>query len=64
MEEDAQIETATDLVIREVRRKKDVDGAALQKAFDIARDIQVPAEVCWNKMCLTLPFRVLMITRY
>jgi len=44
-EEDAQVEAATDLVSREVKRKKVVDVAALQKVLEIAKNSEVPAEV-------------------
>jgi len=44
-EEDAQVEVATDLVSREVKRKKAADVAALQKVLEIAKNIEVPAEV-------------------
>ena len=43
-EEDKEIETESDLITREVKRKKVVDAAALQKALEIAKDIEVPAE--------------------
>ena len=42
-EKDAEIEVASDMVTREVRRKKAAD--ALQQAREIAEDIEVPAEV-------------------
>ena len=41
-EEDAEIEVATNLVTREVRKKKVVDAAALHQAREIAKDIEVP----------------------
>lgn len=41
MEEDAQIEAATELVTGEVKRKKD---AYLQKALEISKDLGVPTE--------------------
>jgi len=44
MEEEEEVEAATKLVPREVRRKKAVDVAALQKALEIARNIEVPSE--------------------
>ena len=39
------IEAATELVTREVRRKKAADAAALQKALEIVKEIEVPANV-------------------
>jgi len=44
-EEDAQVEAASDLVTREVKRKKAADAAALQKVLEIAKNIEVPVEV-------------------
>jgi hypothetical protein len=38
-----QIVAVAGLVTREVKRKKAEDAAALQKALEIARDIEVPA---------------------
>ena len=40
-----EVEEATKIVAREVRRKKEVDVAALEKALQLAKDIEVPAEV-------------------
>jgi len=50
-EEDAQIEAATDLVSREVKRKKVADAAALQKVLEIAKNIKVPAEMLMKESC-------------
>jgi len=44
-EEDSQVEAATDLVSRDVKRKKVVDIVALQKVLEIGKNIEVPAEV-------------------
>jgi len=44
IEEEEQIEVATNLVTREVRRKKATEEATLQKAREIAQEIGVPAE--------------------
>jgi kynureninase len=38
------VKAATGLVTREVKRKKVADAAALQKALEIAEDIEVPIE--------------------
>jgi len=45
IKEDAQVEAATDLVTREVIKKKVFDVAALQQALEIAKEIEVPVEV-------------------
>jgi len=45
IEEEEEIETATGLVTREVKRRRDSDEAALQKALEIVREIEVPPEV-------------------
>jgi len=42
--EEEQIEAATNLVIREVRRKKAAEEATLQKAKEIAHEMGAPAE--------------------
>jgi len=44
IEEEDQIEAATNLVTREIRRKKVVEEATLQKANELAQEIGVPAE--------------------
>jgi len=44
-EEDNQVEAATDLVTREVKRKKVVVEVSLQRAHDIVEQINNPAEV-------------------
>jgi len=43
--EEEDIEEATEIVSREVRRKKEVDAAALEKALQLGKEIEVPAEV-------------------
>jgi len=40
-----EIEEARKIVSREVRRKKEVDVASLEKAIQLAKEIEVPAEV-------------------
>ena len=42
--EEEQIEAATNLVIREVRRKKAAEEPTLQKAKEIAHEMGAPAE--------------------
>jgi len=43
-EEEDQIEAATDLVTRELKRKKATEEATVQKADELAQEIGVPAE--------------------
>jgi len=61
-EEDDQIKAATDLVTREVRRKKVVDVAALQKVLEIAKDIEVPAEVLLKESTVEAAHKVIELT--
>jgi len=49
MEEDDQIEAATDLVTREVRRKKVADVVSLKRALEIAKDTDISTEVLLKK---------------
>ena len=49
-EEEEDIEAATGLVTREIRRKRAAEEAALEKALDIAKDIEVPAEVLLKEL--------------
>jgi len=42
--EEEDIDEATELVSRVVKRKKEVDAAALEKALQLAKEIEVPAE--------------------
>jgi len=43
--EEEEIEEATEIVSREVRRKKEDDVVALEKVLQLAKEIEVPAEV-------------------
>jgi len=45
MEEEEEVENASQLVIREGKKKKAIDVAALEKALQIAKEIVVPTEV-------------------
>ena len=45
MEEEEQVKAATEFVTREVRGKKAADAVALEKALEIEKEIEVPAEV-------------------
>ena len=42
-EEIEGVEATTELVTREVRKKKAEEAVALQKALEVAREIEVPA---------------------
>jgi len=44
-EEIEGVEAATELVIREVKKKKAEEAAALQKALEVAKEIEVPASL-------------------
>jgi len=44
-----EVEATTDLVTREVRMKKAADVVALQQALEIAKEIEVSAEVLLNE---------------
>jgi len=44
-EEEEEVEEATKLVSRELKKKKSIDAAALKKTLEIAKEIEVPAEV-------------------
>jgi len=43
--EEEEVEEATEIVSREIIRKKEADVAALEKALQLAKEIEVPAEV-------------------
>ena len=61
-EEDEEIEAATDLFIREVKRKKAVDAAALQKALEIAKDIEVHVEALLKESTVEAAYKVIGLT--
>ena len=61
-EEDEEIEAATDLFIREVKRKKAVDAAALQKALEIAKDIEVHSEALLKESTVEAAHKVIELT--
>jgi len=61
MEEEEEVEAATELVTREVRRKKAVNVVALQKALEIARDIEVPAEALLKESTVEAAHKVIEI---
>lgn len=62
MENDDQVEAATELVIREVRRKRAADEAALQKANEIAHEIGVPTEHLVNESTIEVAHKVIELT--
>ena len=43
--EEEEVEEATEIVSREVIRKREVEVAALEKALQLAKEIEVPVEV-------------------
>jgi len=61
-EEDEEIEAASDLVTREVKSKKAADVAALQKALEIAKDIEVPTEAFLKESTVEAAHKVIELT--
>ena len=55
-------EVATGLVTREIRRKRAAEEAALQKALEIARGIEVPAEVLLKESSVEDAHKVIELT--
>jgi len=43
--EEEEIEEATEIVSREVRRRKEADVAALEKALQLAKEIEIPVGI-------------------
>ena len=62
MEEEEEVEATTELVTREVRRKKADDVAALQKVLKIAKDIEVPADVLLKESTVEAALKVIELT--
>jgi len=62
MEEDDQIEATTELVSREVRRKKATNVVSLQKALEIAKDIEVPTEALLKESSVEAAHKVIELT--
>jgi len=62
MEEEEEVEVATKLVTREVRRKKAVDAAALEKALEIGKEIEVHAEVLLKESSVEAAHKVIGLT--
>jgi len=63
IEEEEEIETATVLVTREVKRKRAADEAALQKALEIAKEIDVPTEVLLKESSIELTENLQQLVR-
>jgi len=61
-EEDEEIEASSDLITREVKRKKAADAAALQKALEIAKDIEVHAEALLKESTVEASHKVIELT--
>jgi len=61
-EEDEKIEAASNLVTREVKMKKPANAAALQKALDIAKDIEVPVEALLKESTIEAAHKVIELT--
>jgi len=59
IEEEEEVEAATKLVTREVKKKKAVDAAALEKALEIAKEIKVPAEVLLKESSVEAAHKVI-----
>jgi len=62
LQEDEEIEVATDLVTKEVRRKKVVDVVSLQQALEISIDLNVPVEVLLKKSTGEAAHKVVELT--
>jgi len=62
VEEDEQVEAATELVTREVKRKKAVDAATLKNALEIARDNEVPAEALLKESTVEATYKVIELS--
>jgi len=62
MEEDDQVEAETDLVTREVRRKRAANEATLQKANEISQEIGVPTEHLVKQSTVEVAHKVIELT--
>jgi len=62
MEEEEEPEAVTELVPREIGRKKAIDAAALQKALEIAKEIEVPAEVLLKESIVEAAHKVIKLS--
>ena len=61
-EEDEEIEEASDRITREVKRKKTADVVALQKALEITKDIEVPAEALLKESTVETAHKMIELT--
>jgi len=62
MEEEEEVEATAELVTREVIRKKVVDSYVLHKALEIARNIEVPAEVLLKESTVEATYKVIELS--
>jgi len=62
MEKEEEVEATTELVRREIRKKKVDDAAALQKALEIAREIEVPAEALMKESTVEAAHKVIELS--
>jgi len=62
MEEEEEIEDATELVSRVLKKKKATDAAALEKALEIAKGIEVPAEVLLKESSVEASHKVIELS--
>jgi len=63
IEEEEEIEATTDLVTREVKRKRAADEAALQKALEIAKEIEVSAEALLKESIVEAAHKVIELRK-
>jgi len=62
MEEEEQVKAATEFVTREVRGKKAADAVALEKALEIEKEIEVPAEVLLKESTVEAAHKVIKLS--
>jgi len=62
MEEEEEVEAVTELVSREVKKKKAPNVAALKKALAIAKEIKVPAEVLLKESSVEAAHQAIELT--
>ena len=61
--EEQEVEAATELASREVKKKKAVDVTALDKALAIAKEIKVPTEVLLKESSVEAAHKVIGLTQ-
>jgi len=64
MEEEDEVEAATELVSREVKKKKVVDAAPLEKALAITKEIEVHVEVLLKESTVEVAQKVTELLGY